>query len=52
MRKFEKEETQGLLGCRGKGTESKPNLTEAEELQLKIKQYDFSKSGKFTTYSK
>lgn len=37
VRKFEKDGSQGLLDRRGKGLESKPNLTEAEQLQLKIK---------------
>lgn len=40
IRKFENEGTQGLVDRRGKGLESKPNLTEAEELQLKIKQLE------------
>lgn len=40
VRKFEKEGAQGLVDRRGKGLESKPNLTEAEELQLKIKQLE------------
>lgn len=40
MRKFEKDGSQGLLDRRGKVLESKPNLTEAEQLQLKIKQLE------------
>lgn len=40
VRKFENEGAQGLVDRRGKGLESKPNLTEAEELQLKIKQLE------------
>lgn len=40
VRKFENEGTQGLVDRRGKGLESKSNLTEAEELQLKIKQLE------------
>lgn len=40
VRKFENEDSQGLIDRRGKGLESKPNLTEAEELQLKIKQLE------------
>lgn len=40
MRKFEKDGSQGLLDRRGKGLDSKPNLTPAEELQLKIKQLE------------
>ena len=40
VRKFEKDGSQGLLDRRGKGLESKPNLTEAEQLQLKIKQLE------------
>jgi transposase len=38
VRKFEKSGSQGLVDRRGRGLESKPNLTEAELLQLKIKQ--------------
>ena len=38
--KYEKDGSQGLLDRRGKGLESKPNLTEAEQLQLKIKQLE------------
>ena len=40
VRKFEKEGSQGLQDRRGKGLESKPNLTTEEELQLKIKQLE------------
>ncbi|MBF0788348.1 helix-turn-helix domain-containing protein [Streptococcus sp. 19428wC2_LYSM12] len=40
VRKFEKNGSQGLLDRRGKGLDSKPHLTEAEELQLKIKQQE------------
>lgn len=40
VRKFEKHGSQGLIDRRGKGLESKPNLTEAEQLQLKIKQLE------------
>lgn len=40
VRKFEKDGSQGLLDRRGKGLESKPNLTPEEELQLKIKQLE------------
>ena len=40
VRKFEKDGSQGLLDRRGKALESKPNLTEAEQLQLKIKQLE------------
>lgn len=40
VRKFEKNDSQGLVDRRGKGLESKPNLTEAEKLQLKIKQLE------------
>lgn len=40
VHKFEKDGSQGLLDRRGKGLESKPNLTEAEQLQLKIKQLE------------
>lgn len=40
VRKFEKDGSQGLLDLRGKGLESKPNLTPEEELQLKIKQLE------------
>ena len=40
VRKFEKDGSQGLLDRRGKGLESKPNLTEAEQLQLKVKQLE------------
>lgn len=40
VRKFEKEGSQGLLDRRGKGLESKENLTETEALQLKIKQLE------------
>lgn len=39
-RKFEKDGSQGLLDRRGKGLESKPNLTEEEKLLLKIKQLE------------
>ncbi|SUO88809.1 ISSth1, transposase (orf2), IS3 family [Streptococcus uberis] len=38
MRKFEKNGLQGLVDRRGKGLESRPDLTETEQLQLKIKQ--------------
>ncbi|WP_420781333.1 transposase, partial [Streptococcus canis] len=38
--KYEKDGSQGLLDRCGKGLESKPNLTEAEQLQLKIKQLE------------
>lgn len=40
VRKFEKDGSQGLLDRRGKGLDSKPNLTSEEELQLKIKQLE------------
>ncbi len=40
MRKFEKDGSQGLLDHRGKGLDSKPNLTPEEELQLKNKQLE------------
>ncbi len=40
VRKFEKEGSNGLLDRRGKGLESKPNLTSEEELRLKIKQQE------------
>lgn len=40
VRKFEKDGSQGLVDRRGKGLESKPNLTAEEELQLKIKQLE------------
>lgn len=40
VRKFEKDGSQGLLDRRGKGLETKPNLTPEEELQLKIKQLE------------
>ena len=40
VRKFEKDGSQGLLDRRGKGLESRSNLTEAEQLQLKIKQLE------------
>ena len=40
VRKFEKEGSQGLIDRRGKGLESKPNLTDSEKLQLKIKQLE------------
>ena len=40
VRKFEKNGSQGLVDRRGKGLDSKPNLTETEELQLKIKQQE------------
>lgn len=40
VRKFEKDGSQGLLDRRGKGLESKPNLTEEEKLLLKIKQLE------------
>ena len=40
VRKFEKNGSDGLLDRRGKGLESKPNLTPEEELQLKIKQLE------------
>ena len=40
VRKFEKEGSQGLQDRRGKGLESKPNLTTEEELHLKIKQLE------------
>ena len=39
-RKFEKHGSLGLEDRRGKGLESKPNLTIEEELQLKIKQLE------------
>lgn len=37
VRKFEKLGNQGLIDRRGKGLETKPNLTHEEELLLKIK---------------
>ena len=40
VRKFEKQGSLGLEDRRGKGLESKPNLTTEEELQLKIKQLE------------
>ena len=40
VKKFEKQGSQGLVDRRGKGLESKPNLTTEEELQLKIKQLE------------
>ncbi|HFU4208679.1 TPA: helix-turn-helix domain-containing protein, partial [Streptococcus suis] len=40
VRKFEKDGSNGLLDRRGKGLESKPNLTSEEELRLKIKQQE------------
>ena len=40
VRKFEKDGVEGLHDRRGKGLESKPNLTSEEELQLKIKQQE------------
>lgn len=40
VKKFEKQGSQGLVDRRGKGLESKPNLTTEEELQLKIKQQE------------
>lgn len=40
VRKFEESGSQGLVDRRGKGLDSKPNLTETEELQLKIKQLE------------
>lgn len=40
VRKFEKDGSQGLLDRRGKGLESKPNLTPEEELKLKIKKLE------------
>lgn len=40
VRKFEKDGHLGLQDRRGKGLESKPNLTAEEELQLKIKQLE------------
>lgn len=40
VKKFEKEGAQGLVDRRGKGLESKENLTAEEELQLKIKQLE------------
>lgn len=40
VRKFEKDGSQGLLDRRGKGLNSKPNLTPKEALQLKIKQLE------------
>lgn len=40
VRKFEKDGSQGLVDRRGKGLESKPNLTEEEKLRLKIKQLE------------
>ncbi|KXU11072.1 Mobile element protein [Streptococcus gallolyticus] len=40
VRKFEQEGSQGLLDRRGKGLETKPNLTPEEKLQLKIKQLE------------
>lgn len=40
VKKFEKQGSQGLVDRRGKGLDSKPNLTTEEELQLKIKQLE------------
>ena len=40
VKKFEKKGSLGLEDRRGKGLESKPNLTPEEELQLKIKQLE------------
>lgn len=40
VRKFEKDGSQGLEDRRGKGLESKPNLTTEEELLLKVKQLE------------
>lgn len=40
VRKFERDGSQGLEDRRGKGLETKPNLTPEEELQLKIKQLE------------
>ena len=40
VRKFEKSGSQGLVDRRGRGIESKPNLTEVEQIQLKIKQLE------------
>lgn len=40
VRKFEQDGSNGLLDRRGKGLESKPNLTSEEELRLKIKQQE------------
>ncbi|OHY30399.1 transposase [Streptococcus parauberis] len=40
VRKFEKNGSQGLVDRRGKGLESRPDLTETEQLQLKIKQLE------------
>ena len=40
VRKFEKQASLRLEDRRGKGLESKPNLTTEEELQLKIKQLE------------
>ncbi len=40
VRKFEKDGSQGLLDRRGKGVDSKTNLTPEEELQLKNKQLE------------
>lgn len=40
VRKFEKDGSQGLVDRRGKGLDSKSNLTEAEELQIRIKQLE------------
>ena len=40
VKKFEKQGSQGLVDRRGKGLDSKPNLTTEEELQLKIKQQE------------
>lgn len=40
VKKFDKQGSQGLVDRRGKGLDSKPNLTTEEELQLKIKQLE------------
>lgn len=40
VRKFEKEGSRGLEDRRGKGLESKPNLTNEEELLLKLRQLE------------
>lgn len=40
VKKFGKQGSQGLVDRRGKGLDSKPNLTTEEELQLKIKQLE------------
>lgn len=40
VRKFEQEGRQGLLDRRGKGLETKPNLSPEEKRQLKIKQLE------------